>query len=105
MSISKTILCAASFAFATWLTAPSFASNFADEFSKCVTKFARSTQPATVTLECTAADGKVSGCKVVEAPVPRNGFDDAALCVSEYLPVGGKTGTITFPIKFERGHY
>lgn len=74
------------------------------EFSKCVTKFARSTQGATVTLECVAANGKVSDCKVLDGPVPRNGFDHAALCVADYLPVGSKTGTINFPIKFEPGH-
>jgi hypothetical protein len=105
MGISKTIVRVVSIAFSASLAAPSFAGTFADEFSKCVTKYARSTQAATVTLECTAADGKVSDCKVTEAPVPRNGFDKAALCVAEVLPIGTKTGTISFPVKFEPGHY
>lgn len=91
--------------FAAMAVTPSFAGNFAEEFSKCVTKHARSIKEATVTLECTAADGKVNNCKVVEAPVPLNGFDKAALCVADALPVGNKTGVIKFPIKFEAGHY
>lgn len=101
MTFKKIAVCMIAAAFTT----PSFAGTFADEFSKCVTKYARSTQAATVTLECVAAGGKVSDCKVTEAPVPRNGFDNAALCVAEYLPIGTKTGPITFPIKFEPGHY
>jgi hypothetical protein len=28
------------------------------------------------------------------------GFDKAALCVADYLPVGGKTGTIKVPVRF-----
>lgn len=91
--------------FAVAFATPAVAGTFADEFSKCVSKYARSTQAATVTLECTAADGKVSDCKVTEGPVPRNGFDKAALCVAEVLPIGTKTGTISFPVKFEPGHY
>jgi len=90
---------------AIFVALPCSAGSFADEFSKCVTKYARSTQPATVTLECVAANGKVSDCKVTDAPVPRNGFDQAALCVADVLPVGSKTGPITVPIKFEPGHY
>lgn len=95
----------AAVAMAAAIAAPCFAGNFADEFSKCVTKYARSTKAATVTLECTAADGKMSDCKVVDGPVPRDGFDQAALCVAEVLPVGNKTGDVKFPIKFEPGHY
>ncbi|GAA0559013.1 hypothetical protein GCM10008942_04360 [Rhizomicrobium electricum] len=52
-------------------------------------------------LECTAADGKLSDCKVLEAPAPAAGFDKAALCVAEALPVGSRTGSIKVPIKFE----
>ncbi len=51
-------------------------------------------------LECNAADGKLNGCKVVEAPTPANGFDKAAICVADALPIGSKTGTIRVPLKF-----
>lgn len=87
------------------MTTPGFAGDLGEVFRSCVSKFARSTQDATVTLECTAADGKVSGCKVLNAPMPSNGFDKAALCVADALPIGNKTGTISFPIKFEKSHY
>ena len=87
------------------VVAPATAGDLTQVFHTCVTKFARSTDAATVTLECVAADGKVSNCKVTAAPSPSNGFDKAALCVADALPVGTKTGTISFPIKFEAGHY
>ena len=87
------------------VVAPATAGDLTQVFHTCVTKFARSTDAATVTLECVAADGKVSGCKVVEAPSPADGFDKAALCVADSLPVGNRTGTIKFPIKFTGNHY
>lgn len=70
-------------------------------YSSCVGKFASSKQAATVMLQCTAADGKLSDCKVIEAPTPANGFDKAALCVAEAIPVGSKTGSIKVPIMFQ----
>lgn len=96
------------FAVAAWaaiLAVPAAAGDLTEVFHKCVTTYATSTQGATVTLECVAADGKVSNCKVTDGPTPRAGFDRAALCVAAALPIGNKTGTITFPIKFEQGHY
>jgi hypothetical protein len=103
MKISKFGLTAVVFAAA--MAAPGFAGDLSQVFQSCVSKFARSTQAATVTLECTAANGKVSDCKVTNGPAPLNGFDKAALCVAEALPVGNKTGTISFPIRFEQNHY
>jgi hypothetical protein len=90
---------------ATAFAVPSDAGDLTQVFHTCVQKFARSTDAATVTLECMAGDGKVTNCKVTAAPTPSNGFDKAALCVADSLPVGSKTGTISFPIKFESGHY
>lgn len=87
------------------MTMPSFAGDLNEVFTKCLSKYGRSIKDATVTLECTAGDGKLSGCKVVEAPVPTDGFDKAALCVADYLPVGNKTGSIKFPVKFTGSHY
>lgn len=87
------------------LAAPAVAGDLNDVFKKCLTQYGKSTKDATVTLECVAADGKVSGCKIVEAPSPADGFDKAALCVADALPIGSKTGTIKFPIKFTGSHY
>jgi hypothetical protein len=92
---------AAGFAGALLIIAPSFAGSLAEQFASCASKFANSSKSASVMLECTAADGKLTGCKVAEAPSPANGFDKAALCVAEALPVGSRTGAIKVPIKFE----
>lgn len=76
------------------------AGSFAEAFTKCVDKFANPKTEATVMLECTAADGKVSDCKVVENSTLVSGFDKAALCVADAMPVGNKTGSIRVPLKF-----
>ena len=77
------------------------AGGLAAYFTICVAKYADPKASATVVLDCNAADGKLNGCKVVEAPTPSKGFDKAALCVAEALPVGTRTGDTKFPIKFE----
>ncbi|MDR3526591.1 MAG: hypothetical protein P4L57_04870 [Rhizomicrobium sp.] len=76
------------------------AGSFAEAFTKCVDKFANPKTEATVMLECNAADGKVSDCKVVENSTMVPGFDKAALCVADALPIGSKTGSIRVPLKF-----
>lgn len=86
---------------AALIATPANAGSLAEQFSTCASKFASSTKSASVMLECTAADGKLTDCKVVEAPTPAAGFDKAALCVAEALPVGSRTGAIKVPIKFE----
>lgn len=70
----------------------------AEQYAMCVDKFANAKTEASVMLECTAADGKLSACKVVESSAP--GFDKAAMCVAEALPIGSKTGAIRVPLKF-----
>ena len=82
------------------VTAASSAGGLAEQFSACASKYASSKVSATVMLECTAADGKLSDCKVLEAPSPTNGFDKAAMCVAEVLPIGSRTGAIKVPVKF-----
>lgn len=54
-------------------------------------------------LECTADGGKLTGCKVLENSVPGKGFDKAALCVADALPMGSKTGTVKVPMRFPGG--
>ena len=73
---------------------------FQAHMSACVDKFAAEGESASVVLECSAADGKLSDCKVVENSAPSKGFDKAALCVASFLPIGTKTGTIRVPLKF-----
>jgi hypothetical protein len=77
------------------------AGSLAEQFATCASKFASSSKSASVMLECNAADGKLNDCKVTDAPSPAAGFDKAALCVAEALPIGSRTGTIKVPIKFE----
>lgn len=77
------------------------AASLAEAYSTCVSKFASPKQSASVMLQCTAADGKLTDCKVLEAPTPSNGFDKAAICVADAIPVGSKTGSIKVPIRFQ----
>jgi hypothetical protein len=74
---------------------------FQSHMADCVDKFASASESASVMLECNAGGGKLSDCKVVENSNPSKGFDKAALCVVAYLPIGGKTGTVRVPFKFQ----
>lgn len=76
------------------------AANLAEQFNMCVNKFANPRLEATVMLECNAADGKLSDCKVLTNSSSAAGFDKAALCVAEVLPIGSKTGPTKVPVKF-----
>ncbi len=82
------------------LSAAASAGDLAQQFSACAAKFANPKIAASVMLECTAGDGKLNDCKVLDAPSPANGFDKAAMCVAEAIPVGSKTGAIKVPVKF-----
>lgn len=75
--------------------------SFADHMNSCVDKFASASDSASVVLECAAGGGKLTDCKVVENSAPSKGFDKAAICVAEFLPIGSKTGTIRVPLKFQ----
>src|SRR5688572_14486938 len=78
----------------------SAAGNLQMEMTKCLNKHANVKQAAKITLECTAADGKLSNCKVVESDAPSKGFEAAAVCVAAALPMGGKSGVIRVPLRF-----
>jgi len=101
MSTKKFGVLVAGVAVAMLIATPAVAGSLAEQFASCASKFASSSKSASVMLECTAADGKLSDCKVLEAPTPAAGFDKAAMCVAEALPVGSRTGSIKVPIKFE----
>ena len=101
MRWTKCVRFAAIVATATSLAGSAFAASLNDEFSGCVEKFANDRQSASVILECTAQNGKLLGCKVTVGPLPANGFDKAALCVANILPVGSRTGLVKVPIRFQ----
>ena len=84
------------------LVSASSAASLQDTMDSCLNKHANTSQAAAVVLECTAAAGKLSDCKVVENNASK-GFGDAAVCVAEALPVGSKTGTIRVPLRFTGG--
>jgi hypothetical protein len=81
----------------------SSAADFQESMSKCLLKHANTRDAATVMLECTAEGGKLSGCKVLEDSKAGKGFDKAALCVAEALPMGSKTGVVKVPMRFPGG--
>lgn len=76
------------------------ATGLSDVYGSCLDKFANHKQAVTVMLFCNANSGKLKSCQVIDAPVPPNGFDKAALCVADALPVGSKTGPTKVPISF-----
>lgn len=81
----------------------SSAADFQANMAKCLTKHANTRDAAVVMLECTADAGKLSGCKVLEDSKSGKGFDKAALCVAEALPMGSKSGTVKVPMRFPGG--
>ncbi|MCI3132964.1 energy transducer TonB family protein [Phenylobacterium aquaticum] len=91
--------CALALAFANQATAGSFE----ESMGKCLTKNANTRDSAVVMLECTADGGKLTECKVLENSAPNKGFDKAALCVADALPMGSKTGTVKVPMRFPGG--
>ncbi len=82
------------------LAGPAAANNLQAKMESCLSKHANTRQAATITLECNAADGKLSACKVISSQAPSPGFEKAAMCVAEVLPMGGKSGVIRVPVRF-----
>ena len=85
------------------VSASSAGPSFQDHVDSCLSKYANAHDSALVMLQCTAADGKLSNCTVVENNAKAKGFDRAALCVAEALPMGAKVGDIKVPIRFAGG--
>ena len=79
------------------------AASFQESMAKCLTKNANTRDAATVMLQCTAAGGKLGGCSVVSDSAPGKGFDKAALCVAEAMPIGDKSGDVKIPMRFPGG--
>ncbi|CAN7195626.1 hypothetical protein LJR219_000493 [Phenylobacterium sp. LjRoot219] len=85
------------------LTSAATAASFEDSMSRCLSRNANTRDAATVMLDCNAEAGKLSACKVVSDSAPGKGFDKAALCVAEVLPMGAKTGQVKVPLRFPGG--
>jgi hypothetical protein len=79
------------------------AASFQESMAKCLLKNANTKDAATVMLQCTASGGKVSGCTVLSDSAPGKGFDKAALCVAESMPMGDRTGDVKIPMRFPGG--
>jgi hypothetical protein len=79
------------------------AASFEESMTRCLVKNANTRDAATVMLDCTADGGKLGGCKVLSDSAPGKGFDKAALCVAESLPIGSKTGEVKVPMRFPGG--
>jgi hypothetical protein len=79
-------------------------SAFQDRVNQCLERHANTHDAASVTLQCDAKDGKLSGCSVVENTAPGRGFDKAAMCVADALPMGAKVGQIKIPVRFTGGN-
>lgn len=82
------------------LTSATAASSFEQSMARCIAKHANMRDAATVMLECNADGGKLSDCKVLQDSAAGKGFDKAALCVAEVLPMGAKTGQVKVPMRF-----
>jgi len=81
----------------------SAAGGFEDQMSRCLQQYANTRDAAQVMLECTADAGKLSECKVVDNSAAGKGFDKAAMCIADKLPMGAKTGTVKVPFRFPGG--
>jgi len=86
-------------AFAIAGSAAADAKSYQAAVERCLTQFANTSDAATVTLECSAAGGKLDGCKVLDNTGGK-GFGQAAVCVAKEIPIGDKTGTIKVPVRF-----
>ena len=85
------------------LVGASSAASFQDAMASCLTKNANTKDSATVMLQCTAGGGKLTGCTVVSDSAPGKGFDKAALCVAQAMPMGDKSGDVKVPMRFPGG--
>ncbi len=77
----------------------SIAADFQAQMNACLEKHANTHDKANVLLECEAQDGKLVNCKAVENNASK-GFEKAAICIADAMPMAGKTGTIRVPFRF-----
>lgn len=98
--MKKVIAVAGGLSLSLMLASASAAASFEESMSRCLSKNANTKDAATVMLQCTAQGGKLAGCKVLSDSAPGKGFDKAALCVADSLPMGAKTGEVKVPMRF-----
>lgn len=82
------------------MASSSIAADFQEQMNSCLEKHANTHDKASVLLECDAQNGKLANCKVVENSAAGKGFDKAAMCIADAMPMAGKTGTIRVPFRF-----
>jgi hypothetical protein len=85
------------------LAGASSAASFQESMARCLLKNANTRDSATVMLQCTAAGGKLAGCTVLSDSAPGKGFDKAALCVAQAMPIGDRSGDLKIPMRFPGG--
>lgn len=98
--MKKVIAGVGAFSLGLVLAGAASAASFEDSMARCLSKNANTRDQAMVTLDCTAEGGKLSSCKVLSDSAPGKGFDKAALCVAEALPIGSRTGQVKVPVRF-----
>jgi hypothetical protein len=103
VGMQKRLTLFAGVALSLGLAGASSAASFQESMTKCLTKNANTRDSAMVMLQCTAAGGKLASCSVVSDSSPGKGFDKAALCVAEAMPMGDKTGDVKIPMRFPGG--
>ena len=101
--MKKVIAVVGGFSLSLVLTSATAAASFEESMQRCLTKNANTRDAAMVMLDCNADGGKLSACKVLSDSSPGKGFDKAALCVAESLPIGSKTGEVKVPMRFPGG--
>ena len=98
--MKKVIAGVSAFSLSLLVSGAASAGSFEDSMARCLSKNANTKDPATVMLDCTADGGKLSACKVMSDSAPGKGFDKAALCVADVLPIGSRTGQVKVPVRF-----
>jgi hypothetical protein len=73
---------------------------YQESVDRCLSKHANTRDTANVLLECSAEGGKLANCKVLENSAAGKGFDKAAMCIADTLPMGAKTGAVKVPFRF-----
>ena len=97
----KTLSAVATAVAALAIAGSACAADFQAQVDRCLSAHANTHDAASVMLECDANGGKLANCKVLENSAPASkGFDKAALCVAEALPMPGKTGAVKIPLRF-----
>jgi hypothetical protein len=97
--MKKKIITVAVLAGGLSITGTSIAADFQAQMNACLERHANTRDKANVLLECEAQNGKLVNCKAIENNASK-GFEKAAICIAESMPMAGKTGAIRVPFRF-----